>query len=144
DPVLARHQAWLATPAGRAVATRYRLTRPDPAAATPGTPRPGGVWRLHLPVGEIVATAVAAACAFVTVLLAVLWLSSRRARPGAALARPGAPGRWEARTWSFGPDQADGPGGPPGLPGGPSDLPGPRHLLGRCRCRLAPARVEEL
>jgi subtilisin family serine protease len=79
DPVLARYQAWLATPAGRAVATRYRLTRPDPAA-TPATPRPGGTWRLRLPVGEIVATAVAAACAFVTVLLAVLWLSSRRAR----------------------------------------------------------------
>jgi subtilisin family serine protease len=87
DPVLARYQAWLATPAGRAVATRYRLTRPDPAA-TPATPRPGGVWRLRLPVGEIVATAVAAACAFVAVLLAVLWLSSRRARRGAVSGWP--------------------------------------------------------
>ena len=81
DPVLARYQAWLATPAGQAVAKRYRLTRPDPAA-TPGTPRPARTWRLHLPVGEIVATAVAAVCSFVAVLLAVLWLSSRRARPG--------------------------------------------------------------
>ena len=121
DPVLARYQAWLATPAGQAVASRYRLTRPDPAAATPGPPRAGRTWRLHLPVREIVATAVAAAGAFVAVLLAVLWLSSRRARSRAAPGRPGPdPGRWEARTWSFGPGQADEHRWPP-------DLPGRRH-----------------
>jgi hypothetical protein len=121
DPVLTRYQAWLATPAGQAVASRYRLTRPDPAAATPGPPRAGRTWRLHLPVREIVATAVAAAGAFVAVLLAVLWLSSRRARSGAAPGRAGpGPGRWEARTWSFGPGQADEHRWPP-------DLPGRRH-----------------
>ena len=113
DPVLARYRAWLATPAGRAVAKRYRLARPDPAATTPATPRPGGAWRLHLPVGEIVATAVAAAFAFVAVLLAVLWLSSRRGRPGAA------------------------PGWPPDLPGWPPPLRGHR------RGRLERVRVEE-
>jgi subtilisin family serine protease len=113
DPVLARYQAWLATPAGQAVASRYRLTRPDPAAATPGPPRAGRTWRLHLPVREIVATAVAAAGAFVAVLLAVLWLSSRRARPGAA------------------------PGWPPDLPGWPPPLRGHR------RGRLERVRVEE-
>ncbi|HXJ25580.1 MAG TPA: hypothetical protein VNH17_07765, partial [Streptosporangiaceae bacterium] len=92
----------------------------DPAAATPGPPRAGRTWRLHLPVREIVATAVAAAGAFVAVLLAVLWLSSRRARSAAAPGRPGPgpePGRWEARTWSFGPGQADEHGWPPDLPG---------------------------
>ncbi len=116
DPVLARYRTWLATPAGRAVAARYRLTRPD-VAATPAPPRPGGAWRLRLPVGKIVATAVTAACAFTVVLLAVLWLSSRRARRGATPVRPGTPGRWEARTWSFGPGQPDEQGWPPDLPG---------------------------
>jgi len=77
---------------------------------------------------------VAAAGAFVAVLLAVLWLPSRRARSGAAPGRPGpgpgrpgpgpGPGRWEARTWSFGPGQADEPGWPP-------DLPDRRHLRDR-------------
>src|SRR5690242_9708378 len=132
DPVLARYQAWLATPAGRAVASRYRLARPDPAAIMPGPPRPGRTWRLHLPVREIVATAVAAAGAFVAVLLAVLWLSSRRARSAAAPGRAGPgpePGRWDARTWSFGPGHADEHGWPP-------DLPGHRHLRGHRRGRL--------
>jgi hypothetical protein len=113
DPVLARYRAWLATPAGRAAAKRYRLARPDPAASAPATPRPGGAWRLHLPIGEIVATAVAAGFAFVAVLLAVLWLSSRRGRPGAA------------------------PGWPPDLPGRPPPLRGHR------RGRLERVRVEE-
>lgn len=119
DPVLARYQAWLATPAGQAVASRYRLTRPDPAAAAASPLRAGRTWRLHLPVREIVATAVAAAAAFVAVLLAVLWLSSRRARGGAAKGRPGTgpgPARWEARTWSYGPGQADEHRWPPDLP----------------------------
>ncbi len=93
DPVLARYRAWLATPAGRALAARYRLARP------------GAGLRLRLPLGKIVATAAAAACAFVAVLLAVLWMSSRRARSRA-------PGQWEARTWSFGPDEDDPPGWP--------------------------------
>jgi len=64
-----------------------------------------------------VATAVAAAAAFVAVLLTVLWLSSRRARSGAGPGRPGpGPDRWEARTWSFGPGQADEHRWPPDLP----------------------------
>ena len=106
DPVLARYRAWLATPAGRTVAARYRLARPGPAArAAAGTPSPGhGLrLRLRLPLGEIAATGAAAACAFVAVLLTVLWLSSRRTRP-----RP--PGGREARTWSSGPDEDDRPG----------------------------------
>jgi subtilisin family serine protease len=107
DPVLARYRAWLATPAGRTVAARYRLARPGLAARpASGAPSPGGGLRLRLPLGEIAATAAAAACAFVVVLLAVLWLSSRRARSRG-------PGEWEARTWSFGPDEDD----PPGWPG---------------------------
>jgi hypothetical protein len=103
DPVLARYRAWLATPAGRTVAARYRLTRPGPAAsAAAGAPSPGHRLRLRLPLGEIAATGAAAAGAFVAVLLTVLWRSSRR--------RP--PGGWEARTWSFGPDEDDRPGWP--------------------------------
>jgi hypothetical protein len=106
DPVLARYLAWLATPAGRTVAARYRLARPGPAAsAAAGAPSPGhGLrLRLRLPLGEIAATGAAAACAFVAVLLTVLWLSSRRRRTR---------GGWEARTWSFGPDEDDRPGWP--------------------------------
>jgi subtilisin family serine protease len=106
DPVLARYRAWLATPAGRTVAARYRLVRPGPPArAAAGAPPRGGGLRLRLPLGEITATAAAAACAFVAVLLAVLWISSRRARSRAS-------GQWEARTWSFGPDEDDPPGWP--------------------------------
>src|SRR5262249_26740860 len=41
DPVLARYRAWLATPAGRAAAQRYRLPPPRPAAG-PRRPRPRG------------------------------------------------------------------------------------------------------
>ncbi len=106
DPVLARYRAWLATPAGRTVAARYQLARPGPAAsAAAGAPSPGHGprLRLRLPLGEIAATGAAAACAFVAVLLIVLWRSSRRTRP-----RP--PGGWEARTWSSGPDEDDRPG----------------------------------
>jgi subtilisin family serine protease len=107
DPVLARYRAWLATPAGRTVAARYRLARPGPAASSASAaPSPGGGLRLRLPLGEIAATGAAAACVFVAVLLAVLWLSSRRARSRGS-------GEWEARTWSFGPDEDD----PPGWPG---------------------------
>jgi subtilisin family serine protease len=108
DPVLTRYRAWLATPAGRTMAARYRLARPGPAAgAAASAPSPGGGLRLRLrlPLGEIAATGAAAVCAFVTVLLAVLWRSSRRARSRA-------PGEWEARTWSFGPDEDDPPGWP--------------------------------
>jgi hypothetical protein len=106
DPVLARYRAWLATPAGRTVAARYRLARPGPAAsAAAGAPSPGHGLRLRLPLGEIAATGAAAACAFVAVLLTVLWLSSRRTRT-----RP--PGEWEARTWAFGPGEDDRPDWP--------------------------------
>ena len=35
DPVYARFRAWLATPAGRAAAARYKLGGPDPAAPAP-------------------------------------------------------------------------------------------------------------
>jgi subtilisin family serine protease len=96
DPVLARYRAWLATPAGRTVAARYRLARPGPAAAGSGAPSPrGGLrLRLRLPLGEIVATGAAAACAFVVVLLAVLWMSppgftGRSARAARARRRRG-------------------------------------------------------
>jgi subtilisin family serine protease len=53
----------------------------------------------------------AAVGAFVVVLLAVLWMSSRRSRPRATPAHPGTPGRWEERAWSFGPDEDDEYGG---------------------------------
>jgi membrane-anchored mycosin MYCP len=111
DPVLARYQAWLATPAGRTVAVRYRLARPAPDAATSGAPSRARAWRLRLPLREIVVTGAAAVCAFVVVLLAVLWMSSRRSRPRAAPAHPHTPGRWEERAWSFGPDEGDEYGG---------------------------------
>jgi subtilisin family serine protease len=92
DPVLARYRAWLATPAGRAVAARYRLARPGPAAtAAAGVPSPGhGLrLRLRLPLGEIAATGAAAACAFVAVLLTVLWFTGRSARAAPASRRRG-------------------------------------------------------
>jgi subtilisin family serine protease len=90
--------------------------RPAPAAATSGAPSPASPWRLRLPLREIVVTGVAAVCAFVVVLLAVLWMSSRRmssrrSRPLAASAHPGTPGKWEERAWSFGPDEGDDYGG---------------------------------
>jgi subtilisin family serine protease len=96
DPVLARYRAWLATPGGRTVAARYRLARPGPAGrAASGAPAPGGGLRLRLPLGEIVATGTSAACAFVVVLLAVLWMSpqgfiGRSARAARARRRRGA------------------------------------------------------
>ncbi len=111
DPVLARYRAWLATPAGRAVAVRYRLARLAPGAGPSGPRSSASAWRLRLPLREIVATAAAAVCAFVAVLLGVLWMSSRRRRPRAAPARPGPPGRWEEKAWSFGPDEDDEYGG---------------------------------
>ncbi len=95
DLVLARYRAWLATPAGRTVAARYRLSRPGPAAsAAAAAPSPGGGLRLRLPLGEIAATGTAAACAFVAVLLAVLWMSpqglmGRAARAARARRRRG-------------------------------------------------------
>jgi len=75
---------------------------------------------------EIVVTGVAAVCAFVAALVFVLRMSSRRRAP----LRPGMtappndrmPGRWEDRSWSFGPEEGteEGPemgsayGGAPG------------------------------
>jgi hypothetical protein len=95
DPVLARYRTWLATPAGRTAAARYRLARPGPAASdASGARARGGGLRLHLPLGEIAATGAAAACAFVAVLLAVLWMSpqglmGRAARAARASRRRG-------------------------------------------------------
>jgi membrane-anchored mycosin MYCP len=93
DPVLARYRTWLATPAGRTAAARYRLARPGPAASVASGARGGGL-RLRLPLGEIAATGAAAACTFVAVLLAVLWMSpqglmGRAARAARASRRRG-------------------------------------------------------
>ncbi len=124
NPVFARFRAWLATPPGRAAAARYGIGGPGAAAASrplPGPPPPAGMT-----LEEIVVTGVAAVCAFVAALVFVLRMSSRRRAP----LRPGMtappndrmPGRWEDRSWSFGPEEGteEGPemgsayGGAPG------------------------------
>jgi subtilisin family serine protease len=101
NPVYARFRAWLASPAGRA------------AAAAPRPPGPT--------LRQIAITGAAAVCAFVAALVTVLRMSARRrarrdwrhAAP-AGPARPGRLGRWEEKSWSFGPDEEQGHGGTPG------------------------------
>jgi subtilisin family serine protease len=119
DPVLASVKAWLATPRGR-----------GPAAsglslwlARGGQSSPGGASQPGMTMEQIVITAVASVCVFVAVLVFVLRMSSRRqARPGSDRR----PGRWEEKTWSFGPEkdgeygEAAGYGRPPGY--GPPPL----------------------
>jgi subtilisin family serine protease len=109
SPVYARFRTWLATPAGRAAATRYGLAGPAGAAA----PRPPGPT-----LAEIVITGVAAVCAFVTALVVVLRMSARRrVRPDRHHAAPpyqGRPGRWEEKSWPFGPEEGEEYGGTPG------------------------------
>ena len=128
DPVYARFRAWLATPAGRAAAARYKLGGPDPAAPrpSPGSPSPAGMT-----LEEIVVTGVAAVCVFVAVLVFVLRMSARRRavpqspgsgsrgrdwRPAVMSAPPyhRMPGDWEERSWSFGPEEDEEYGGAPG------------------------------
>jgi subtilisin family serine protease len=113
NPVYARFRAWLATPAGRAAATRYGLASPGrrvPAAASKPPPGPT--------LTEIVITGVAAVCAFVTALVVVLRMSARRRnRRDWRYTEPPQPrshGRWEEKSWSFGPDEDNGYGGTPG------------------------------
>jgi subtilisin family serine protease len=92
NPVYARFRAWLATHAA-----------PGPT------------------LQELVITAAAAVCAFVAALVTVLRMSARRrvrrdwrhAAP-AAQPHPGRLGRWEEKSWSFGPDEEQGYGGTPG------------------------------
>jgi hypothetical protein len=61
---------------------------------------------------------VAAVCAFVAALVFVLRMSSRRrAAPRPTMTappRPRRPGRWEERSWSFGPEEGQEDGGAPG------------------------------
>jgi subtilisin family serine protease len=104
NPVYARFRAWLASHAA-----------PGPT------------------LQELAITGAAAVCAFVAALVTVLKMSARRrarrdwrhAAP-AASARPGRLGRWEEKSWSFGPDEEQGHGGTPGY-GRPPDY-GPPPL----------------
>jgi subtilisin family serine protease len=102
DPVYASFRAWLATPGGRAAV---------------GRPSAG------MTLEQVVVTGVAAVCVFVAALVFVLRMSSwrrtgsgRRGRRLVAAAPPHArvPGRWEERSWSFGPEQDEEYGGAPG------------------------------
>jgi hypothetical protein len=67
-------------------------------------------------VREIVITAAAAVCAFVTALVFVLRMPSRRRRLAAMAAQPQTRRRrhWDERSWSFGPDEGGDYGGSPG------------------------------
>ena len=115
NPVYAKFSRWLATPAGRAVAARYRLGGRDPD--TPATrPARGDSGRIpSITMREIVITAMAAVCAFATALVFVLRMSSRRRLTAmAAPPHPRTRRRWEEGSWSFGPDEGEDHGGTPG------------------------------
>ena len=66
--------------------------------------------------------AAAAVCAFVTALVFVLRMSSRRRRLAAMAAQPQTRRHrhWDERSWSFGPDEGGDYGGSPGY--GPPPL----------------------
>ena len=116
NPVYASFSRWLATPAGRAAAARYGMGARDPGTPAARPARGGSVRTPSITMQKIVITAVVAACAFVTALVFVLRMSSRRRRRDAmaAPAHPRRPGRWEERSWSFGPEEGDDYGGMPG------------------------------
>ncbi|HYX60613.1 MAG TPA: S8 family serine peptidase [Streptosporangiaceae bacterium] len=94
NPVLAKFTRWLAA----------RPARGDSAAMPAITMR------------QIVITAAAAVCAFVTALVLVLRISSRRRRLAAMAAQPQTRRHrhWDERSWSFGPDEGGDYGGSPG------------------------------
>jgi hypothetical protein len=74
------------------------------------------VARPAITMREIVITAAAAVCAFVTALVFVLRMSSRRRRLAAMAVQPQTRRRrhWDERSWSFGPDEGGDYGGSPG------------------------------
>ena len=116
NPVYAKFSRWLATPAGRAAAVRYRLGGRDPATAATRPARGDSVRMPSITMREIVITAMAAVCAFAAALVFVLRMSSRRRRLTAMAAppHPRTRRRWEERSWSFGPDEGEDHGGTPG------------------------------
>jgi hypothetical protein len=68
---------------------------------------------------QIVITGVGSVCVFAAVLVFVPRMSSRRRRDRrlvatAASPRDRRPGRWEERSWSFGPEEDGEYGGAPG------------------------------
>jgi len=117
NPVYAKFTRWLATPAGRAAAARYGLGARDQAAPAARPARSGSVRMPPITMREIVITAVAAVCAFVTALVFVLRMSARRRRltaMAAASPQDRRRRRWEEKAWSFGPDEGGDYGGSPG------------------------------
>jgi len=115
NPVYAKFSRWLATPAGRAAAARYRLGGRDPATPATRPARGDSVRMPSITMREIVITAMAAVCAFAGALVFVLRMSSRRRRLTAMAAppHPRTRRRWEERSWSFGPDEGEDYGGTP-------------------------------
>jgi hypothetical protein len=116
DPVFAKFTRWLATPAGRAAAARYGLGAREPATPSARPARGDSAPMPAITVREIVITAAAAVCAFVTALVFVLRMSSRRRRLAAMAAQPQTRRHrhWDERSWSFGPDEGGDYGGSPG------------------------------
>ena len=127
NPVYAKFSRWLATPAGRAAAVRYRLGGRDPATAATRPARGDSVRMPSITMREIVITAMAAVCAFAAALVFVLRMSSRRRRLTAMAAppHPRTRRRWEERSWSFGPDEGEDHGGTPGYSRPPGYGPPP-------------------
>jgi len=116
NPVFAKFTRWLATPAGRAAAARYGLGAREPATPSARPARGDSAPMPAITVREIVITAAAAVCAFVTALVFVLRMPSRRRRLAAMAAQPQTRRRrpWDERSWSFGPDEGGDYGGSPG------------------------------
>ena len=125
NPVYASFKAWLATSGRRAVSAAApspgRPSRPSAQSPPRGGAQPG------MTLEEIVITGVAAICVFLAVLVFVLWMPSRRrggqrgprGRDGRQVAMaappyPRTPGHWEETSTSFGPDEDEEYGGPPG------------------------------
>ncbi len=137
NPVYAKFTRWLATPAGRAAATRYGLGVRDPVSPAARPARGDSTRMPSITMRDIAITAGAAVCAFVAALVFVLRMSARRRRLAAmaALPYPRRHRNWEEKAWSFGPDESEdygespgygrrpGYGPPPLWTGPPSDPP---------------------
>jgi len=132
DPVFAKFTRWLATPAGRAAAARYGLGAREPV--TPAArPAPGDSAPMPaITVREIVITAAAAVCAFVTALVFVLRMPSRRRRLAAMAAQP--------QTRRRGPGTKDPGRSAPMRAGTTAGRPGTAARPGTARLRCGPNR----
>ncbi len=117
NPVYAKFTRWLATPAGRAAATRYGLGVRDPVSPAARPARGDSTRMPSITMRDIAITAGAAVCAFVAALVFVLRMSARRRRltaMAAASPQDRRRRRWEEKAWSFGPDEGGDYGGSPG------------------------------